>query len=189
MAQPEGAFPLKILQAVKRTPGHCTTRRDLRDATYATARLANRRISRSERSCAASNVRARVPSRTHVRKQRRVSARTSSSAVGGESSCAMMSACAVGARSPVARLPRSVGSTRAGRRACVDVRASNAPKPGAKNKKVRRASPDRASAHHRARTLFPNRGTRSARGNPALLPNEGPRRHPRPYVRCRARTF
>jgi len=31
MAQPEGAFPLKILQAVKRTPGHCTTRRDLRD--------------------------------------------------------------------------------------------------------------------------------------------------------------
>jgi hypothetical protein len=56
----------------------------------------------------------------------------------------MMSACAVGARSPVARLPRSVGSTRAGRRACVDVRGSNAPKPGAKNKKVRRAFPDRA---------------------------------------------
>jgi len=56
----------------------------------------------------------------------------------------MMSACAVGARSPVARLPRSVGSTRAGRRACVDVRASKAPKPGAKNKKVRRAFPDRA---------------------------------------------
>jgi len=73
----------------------------------------------------------------------------------------------------------------------IDARAS--PRAGgshrAREARHRGTSPDRASTHHRARTLLPNRGTRCARGNPALLPNVGPRRHPRPYVRCRARTF